>query len=537
MASAYHALNSGADVNRGGQALLVNFNAAKALQEGLRSNLGPKGTLKCLVNGSGDIRLTKDGAVMLSEIRINHPSAALIARAVAAQDEITGDGTTTSVLLVGELLRQCTAPLEEGVHPRSLSDGFDQAKTRALEVLETLKGVCQADTTSREVLLQVARTALRTKLQGPIADQLATIVTDAVLTIRKPAEPVDLFMVEIMTMQQRLATETTLVRGLVLDHGVRAPNMSRAAKDAFIMTLNVSLEWEKTEVDSDQYYDNAADREALARNERKFIDDRVLAIIDFKRKVCADDPDKGFVVVNQKGIDPISLEMLGNAGIIALRRAKRRNMERLTKCCGGQQLNAVDNLTPDCLGHADRCWETAMGEERYFFIDGVKDPESVTILIKGPNAYTIAQIKDAVRDGLRAIKAAIEDKCVIPGGGAFEVAASLALHKLAETLAGREKFGVRAYAEALLVVPKTLATNSGFDTHDAVLALQKEHRDGHMVGLDLDTGLPMDPVAAGVYDLYRVKRQLIHSATVLCQQLLLTDEILKAGKKMNKIQQ
>lgn len=255
----------------GQHALIFNINAAKGLQEVLRSNLGPKGTIKMLVGGAGDIKLTKDGSVLLHEMvrnflierkslvcvarlsrskyrlqQIQHPTAALVARAATAQDDITGDGTTTNVLLIGELLKQCERYLFDGVHPRILTEGFDLAKNRALEFLESFKQPKKID---RELLLSVARTSLRSKLTGDVADQLSEIVTDAILTIKRDNQPVDLFMVEVLTMQHRLATETKLVKGLVLDHGARHPDMRKRLENCFIMILNVSLEWEKPYVE------------------------------------------------------------------------------------------------------------------------------------------------------------------------------------------------------------------------------------------------------------------------------------------------
>jgi T-complex protein 1 subunit zeta len=389
------------------------------------------------------------------------------------------------------------------------------------------------DTTERELLLNVARSALRTKLQVELADQLTEIVVDALLTIRRPEKPLDLFMVELMTMKHRVANESRLVKGLVLDHGARHPDMPKRLENCFVLTCNVSLEYEKSEVTAETKYADVAQRQKLVDAERRVVDDRVRRVIDLKRKVC-DTPDKHFVVINQKGIDPMSLDMLAKEGILALRRAKRRNMERLTLACGGQPVNSFDDLTPDVLGRAGLVYEQVLGEDKYTFVEGVENPQSVTILLKAPTDYQLNQMKDAVRDGLRAVKNALEDACLVPGAGAFELAASLDLQRYADQVQGRARRGVLAYADALLVVPRTLAENAGLDPQDSLLALQDEHKKGHVVGLDLATGLPLDPVAHGIWDLYRVKRHVIQAATIVAQQLLLVDEILKAGKATGK---
>jgi T-complex protein 1 subunit zeta len=268
--------------------------------------------------------------------------------------------------------------------------------------------------------------------------------------------------------------------------------------------------------------------------ERRQVDERVMKIIELKNKVCSGS-DKNFVVINQKGIDPPSLDLLARAGIIALRRAKRRNMERLVLACGGEAVNSVDDLTEDCLGWAGLVYEHVLGEEKYTFVEHVRNPRSCTILIKGPNDHTIAQIKDAVRDGLRSVKNTIEDEAVVMGAGAFEIAAKKHLiDNVKKTVKGRAQLGLEAFAEALLVIPKTLAQNSGLDTQDVLVSLQNEHDRELVVGLNHHTGEPIDPQMAGIFDNYSVKRQIINSGPIIASQLLLVDEVIRAGRNMRK---
>jgi T-complex protein 1 subunit zeta len=524
--SAVSVLNPKAEIARASQSLAINISAAKGLQEILKSNLGPKGTMKMLVSGSGDIKITKDGNVLLHEMQIQHPTASLIARTATAQDDVTGDGTTSSVLIIAELLKQADVYIAEGLHPRIIVEGFDFAKQKALEILESVKLPAKAD---RELLVQVARSSLQTKLTADLADHLTSIVVDAVLAINEEGKPIDLFMVEIMEMLHKTESDTKLIRGLVLDHGARHPDMPKSVKNAYILTANVSLEYEKTEVNSGFFYKSAEEREKLVAAERAFTDEKVRKIVEFKKKVC-DGTDKSFVLINQKGIDPVSLDQLAANGIIGLRRAKRRNMERLTLACGGVAVNSVDELTPDCLGYAEDVYEHVLGEDKYTFIEGCKNPKSVTILIKAPNKHTMTQIKDAIKDGLRAVTNAIEDKFIVPGAGAFEIAVSDALNKYKDSVKGKARLGVAAFAEAMLVIPKTLAQNAGHDQqtvlvelHDAFTATKK------LVGVDLKTGGALCPIEHGIIDNYRVKRQIIHSATIIASNLLLVDEIMRAG--------
>ncbi|XP_044738190.1 T-complex protein 1 subunit zeta [Chrysoperla carnea] len=518
-------LNPKAEVARAAQALAVNISAAKGIQDVMKSNLGPKGTMKMLVSGAGDIKITKDGNVLLHEMQIQHPTASLIARASTAQDDITGDGTTSTVLVIGELLKQADLYISEGLHPRIITEGFDKARQKTMEILDKFKIPIEIN---RDQLLDVARTALRTKVHQKLADVLTEVCVDAVLAIRQEDNQVDLHMVEIMEMQHKTATDSQLIKGIVCDHGSRHPDMPKRLTNAYILTCNVSMEYEKSEVNSSFFYKTSEEREKFVTAEREFIDQRVRKIVEFKKKLC-DGTDKNFVIINQKGIDPMSLDMLAKAGIMALRRAKRRNMERLALACGGIALNHLDDIEEKHLGFAGVVYEHVLGENKYTFVEECKNPLSVTILIKGPNKHTLAQIKDAVRDGLRAINNAVEDKALVPGAGAFEIHANNELLKFKDTVKGKARLGIQAYAEALLVIPKVLAVNSGYDAQDTIVKLQEEARLSSPVGLDLATGEPINPVTNGIYDNYVVKKQIINSCSVIASNLLLVDEIMRAG--------
>lgn len=532
--SAVQLVNPHAESIRRAQALMINVNAGKGLQEVLKSNLGPRGTLKMLVGGAGTFKLTKDGNVLLHEMQIQHPTAIMIARTATAQDDVTGDGTTTTILFIGELLKYAERYISEGVHPRIIADGFELAKAFATTFLEKFKVAKPDIQKDRELLASVARTSLRTKLHPEMADQLTDIVTDAVLIVRREGEPIDLNMVEKMHMLHRTEKDSRLVRGLVMDHGSRHPDMPTALENCYIMIANISLEYEKTEHSSTFVYSTAEERDKLVDAERRFVDEKVKKIIELKKSVCTPENKATFVIINQKGIDPISLDMLAKENIIALRRAKRRNMERLALSCGGWAVNSADDLAPECLGWAGRVYEQSLGDDKFTFVEDCKHPHSCTILIKGANDHTIAQLKDAVRDGMRSVQNALEDPGLVPGAGAFELACAAALTEYAQKeVSGKAKLGVMAFAEAMLVVPKTLAENSGLDVSDTLIKLQEERaRAGESVavGLDVVTGSPMLPEQVGVWDNYCVKRQCIVLSTVLASQLLLVDEVLRAGR-------
>eukprot|EP00921_Rhytidocystis_pertsovi_P021548 GHVQ01034381.1.p1 GENE.GHVQ01034381.1~~GHVQ01034381.1.p1 ORF type:complete len:623 (+),score=106.73 GHVQ01034381.1:436-2304(+) len=612
---AINIVNPKADYLRRIAALSANTNACKGLQEILRSNLGPRGTLKMLVGGAGQIKITKDGCVLLNDMQIQHPTASMVARAATALDEITGDGTTTNVLVIGEMMKLGERLVSEGgVHPHVLCEGIDIARKELLRWFDTDKeckhikvpvhtlssarvgGGDSGGEPDRELLMNVARTALRSKVHQKVAEHLTPAVVDAVLLIskskhkggggsqsmkkvdgdegdvamtngstkrgehddegeRSTADKIDLFMIEVICMVHRLNTESRLVRGMVLDHGTRHQDMPDRLDKCYILTLNVSLEYEKSEVNSGFFYSNVEQREKLVTAERHFTDDKVRKIIQLKRDICGNRIDTtdttgsrtsmssggqefGFVLLNQKGIDPPALDMLAKEGIIALRRVKRRNMERLTLCCGGQAVNCVDDLRLSDCGYADEVYQQSIGDEKYTFVEGVRHPQACTILLQGPNEHTVTQMKDALRDGLRAVKNVLVDKCVIPGCGAFEIAAYDQLQKLKKTITGKAKLGVDILAESLLAIPRTLAENSGFDAQDTLLKLQEAY-DKHSststpiaVGLDVYTGEVTNPASDGIWDVYCVKKNMLSIAPALVQNLLQVDEVMRAGKAM-----
>lgn len=402
-----------------------------------------------------------------------------------------------------------------------------------IEFLEAFKVPQPHIFQDRELLTNVARTSLRTKLSIESADAMSEAVVNSMMAIAMENEPVDLHMVEVMTMQHKSGSDSTFVNGLVMDHGTRHPDMPRSLKNVHILTCNVSMEYEKTEIAAGFFYSSAEERERMVESERKFTDDKVKLVIDFKRRVCKE--GESFAIINQKGIDPLALDMLAKEGIMALRRAKRRNMERLTLACGGVPVNSVEDLEADILGWAGSMREETLGEEKYTFVEEPRLGKSCTILIRGPNKHTIDQIKDATRDGLRAIKSALEDKALVPGAGSFEVAAYRMLMRRKAAVAGRAKLGVEAFANAMLIVPKVLAENSGLDAQESMIKVEEEQeRTDLPFGLDLNNGEAMLPTAQGIWDSYTVKKQTINLATVLATQLLLVDEVMKAGKSMGK---
>uniref|UniRef100_A0A2K6NMH7 Chaperonin containing TCP1 subunit 6B n=1 Tax=Rhinopithecus roxellana TaxID=61622 RepID=A0A2K6NMH7_RHIRO len=420
-------LNPKAEVAQTEAVLVVNISVTWGLQDVLKTNLGPKGTMKMLVSGAGDIKLTKDGNVLLHEMQIQHATASLIAKVATAQDDITSDSTTSNGLIIEELLKQADLYISEGLHPRIITGGFEAAKEKALQFLEEVKVRKEMD---RETLINVARTSLGTKVH-------AEAVVNSILAIKRQDEPIDLFMVVIMEMKHKSETDTSLIRGLVL----------------------------------------TTEHSILIRRKRW----RMYTFLSLKE-------------------NSLKIRVKKN-------RTEKESLERLTLACGEVALNSFDNLNPDCLGHAGLVYKHTLGEEKCTFIEKCNKTCSVTLLIKGPNKHTLIQ------DGLRAVKNAIDEGCVFPGANAVEVAMAEALIKYKPSVKGRAQLGVQAFADVLLIIPKVLAQNSGFDLQEILVKIQAEcSESGQLVGVDLDTGEPMVAAEVGIWDNHCVKKQLLHSS-------------------------
>ena len=609
-AAAAQTVNPNADVLKKGDASNMNINAARGLQDVLKSNLGPKGTLKMLVSGAGDIKLTKDGKVLLTEMQIQNPTACMIARIATAQDDTTGDGTTSAVLIVGEIMKQAERHLSDGVHPRLLCEGIEAAKGAVLQFLDSVR--VAKDCTDRPLLLQIAQASLRTKMHVELADKFTEMVVDAVLCVRKPDAPIDLHMVEIMHMQHKSGMESRLVKGLVMDHGGRHPGMPKKLSKVRILTMNIDLEYQKSEVNSGFYYNSAEQREKMVAAERKCgprnsqeggaqFGEGARAILgahSARPRPLAPHPSPLLHQVGRRprrprpraeeegvqgGRDPPPHQSEGHRSLGprharprggarppprqapqhgARRPRVRRRGDQLARWDGAGDLRVTTTPAPEAAAHApspspspralpcpshrsppspsppryaEEVYEQTLGEETYTFVEGVANPFSCTLLIKGAHSHVIAQIKDAVRDGLRAVSNALTDGYLVPGAGGFEVMAHAALMKHKSQVKGRAKLGVQAFADALLIIPKTLAENAGYDAQDSLISMQEEHEAGSpKVGVNIHDGEPMDPAAAGIWDNYRVKHQMLDSSAIISSQLLLVDEIIRAGKQMRK---
>jgi len=504
-------------------------NAARGLEQVMKSNLGPSGSLKMLVSAAGSIKLTKNGATLLKEMEIRHPVTAVIAQTVDMQSRFVGDGAISLVLLISELIMGAEKLINEGIHSSFIVEGMVIAFKQAVQILEEIK--IKTDL-NRATILNVAECCVRTKLHSSMAQMISEQIVDAIQCIYdRQTNQADLHMVEIMTMKHKTAKETELIRGIVMDHAARHPFMPKEAKNCYILTCNVSMEYEKTEVNAKVMYSSSTDRVEMADGEREYIDKRARQIVALKHQVCKN--NEGFVVLNQGGIDPPCLNILAEAGIIALRRCKRRNMERLTLCCGGVAVNTTEGLRESMLGHAGHVRQINLGEENYTIVDQVQNPKSVTILIKGPNDYTIDQIKGSIHNGLMAVYSTMRDMFLLPGAGAFELTAVRRLRQFAalKMMGNKQRFGVELFADALESIPKALSQNAGFDTQDLLMTSAGIDTQVHKkpLGINLNTGELSDPVERGIYDNYSVKMNVLQAAMMMGQNLLSVDAVIKSA--------
>lgn len=469
-----------------------------------------------LVSGSGELKITKDGFVLLQEMQIQNPIASLIAKSISIQNYKLGDGTTSIVIILGEIFRQIEKYIEKGIHPQIICQGIDLGKRELEKWLPTQTVTLKVDKSS---LLLLANSLLSTKLKKNLASKVASIVTEAVLTIYREGEEIDLEMIEMISMESQVELESRFIKGIVLDHGSRHVGMPSILNDTFILLCNISLEYEKAEFDSEFTFNSIDKQEKLSYKERDYVDKKVKKIIQLKRLVCKD-VKKSFLIINQKGIDMVSLDILSKEGILAIRRAKRKNLERISLMCNAVPINSVDDIKAEVLGYAGLVYEQLVGEEKYTFIENVSNPFSGTILIKGKNIFLKQQIKDAIKNCLTTLKIFIRDKSVLIGGGQIELAIYNHLITYSNLIKGRKKFGIIALAAGILSIPKVLSENSGEDPYlyfnkiENILTQNKSFSSTSKFN------------QTDIFDCFTVKKQILNSVCSIANNILLIDEII-----------
>jgi len=515
-------LKEGSSRSRGKEAQHNNIMAARVVSEYVRSALGPKGMDKMLVDSLGDVTITSDGRTILDEIDVEHPAAKMMVEVAKTQDDEVGDGTTTSVIVAGELLGKAEDLLNKNVHPTVIIDGYRKAADKALETLEQI--AIESSATDKAVLKKVAMTSMASKLVSEHREQLAEIAVDAVLHVaQKVGEQYRADLDDIMVEKKpgESITDTKLIKGVVLDKDVVHPGMPKRIEKAKIVLLDTALEVEKTEFDAKINIETPEQMEAFLHEEESMLRGMVDKIIATGANV----------LICQKGIDDMAQHFLARKGILVVRRAKKSDMEKLAKATGGKVVTNLEDMTKKDLGSAEVVEERKIGDDKMTFIEGCKNPRAVAILIRGGTERIVDEAERSVHDALCVVRDVVQEPKVLIGGGAPEVEVARALREFADTLPGREQLAVQCYAEAMEIVPVTLGENAGLDPIDIVSDIRAQHEKGETwAGVDVFEGKVKDMQKLNVYEPLAVKKQVIKSATEAASMILKIDDIIAAGK-------
>jgi len=515
-------LREGASRSRGREAQHANIMAAKIVAESVKSALGPKGMDKMLVDSFGDVTITSDGRTILSEMDIQHPAAKMMVEVSKTQDDEVGDGTTSAVIIAGELLSKAEDLIDKNVHPTVIIDGYRKAAEKALEILEKI--AIQVKSNDRQWLKRVAVTSMASKLVADHKEQLADIASQAVLHVAEKADKeykVDIDDIMVEKKPGESLTETKLINGIVIDKEVVHPGMPKRIEKAKIALLDTPLEIEKTEFDAKINIESPEQMEAFLQQEEAMLKDMV-------EKVAKTGAN---VIIAQKGIDDLAQHFLARKQILTARRVKKSDMEKLAKATGGKIITNLDDVSEKDLGYAELTEERKIGDDKMTFVEGCKNPKSVAILIRGGTERIVAEAERSIHDALCVGRDVVREPKIVAGGGAPELEVARALREYAQTLPGREQLAVASYAEALESIPLTLSENAGLDPIDMISELRARHeKDELWAGVDVLEGKPRNMEKVGVFEPLAVKKQIVKSATEAATMILKIDDVIASGK-------
>jgi thermosome len=512
-------LKDGTQRTRGRSAQSNNIAAAKAVADAVRSTLGPKGMDKMLVDSMGDVVITNDGATILKEMDIDHPAAKMIIEVAKTQEQHCFDGTTTAVVLSGELLKRSEDLIDQNVHPTVICEGFRLAAEKAVELLDS-HGINTNNDDS--VLMEVAKTALTGKSAGAVKSFMADIcvrAVNAVGFVEDGERIIDLSDIKVEKRQGGSIKDSSLIDGIILDKERVHSGMPRSLSDAKIALVNSAIEVKKTEVDAKIQITDPSQLAHFLAEEESYIRGLVTKIQE----------SGATVLVCQKGIDELAQHYMAKAGIMAIRRAKKSDMEALSKATGGKIVTNLDDLTAKDLGHAAKVEEKKIGESNMTFITGCPEAKSVSVLLRGGTEHVVDEIRRAFDDAVGVVSVAWEDGAVLTGGGSVLAALSRDLRTYAETVGGLEQMAIEAFASALEIVPRTLAENAGLDPVTTLIELRKAHADGAShTGINVYEGGVIDMKSKNVLEPMRVVEQAIQSATETAIMILRIDDVISS---------
>ncbi len=516
-------LKEGTSRSRGREAQRNNIMAARVISEVLKSTLGPRGMDKMLIDSLGDITITNDGAAILDEIEVEHPTAKMMVEIAKTQDDMVGDGTTTAVVLAGELLKRAEELLDQNIHPTILVSGYRKAAQKAIEVINKI--ATPVDIEDRETLKKVALTSMASKAVGAAKEHFAQIAIDAVKQIaEKRGDKIiaDIDNIQLIKKTGKSLLESQLVRGLIIDKEVVHTGMPKKVEDAKIALLDCPLEIEKTEFSAEIRIRDPVQMKAFLDQENKMLKE----MVDKIKSSGAN------VVFCQKGIDDMTQHFLAKEGILAARRVKESDMEKLARATGGRIITNLADLSSQDLGEAGIVEERKIGEDKMIFVEKCKDPRSVAVLIRAGLERMVDEAERAMTDALSVVSDVIENNKIVPGGGAVEVEVAKELRDYATKVGGREQLAIEAFADAIEVIPRTLAENAGLEPIDIIVELRANHekKDSAHMGVNVFTGKVENMRENGVVEPLVVKEQAVKSAAESASMILRIDDVIAATK-------
>jgi thermosome len=516
-------LKEGTTRSRGREAQRNNIMAARVIGEVLKTTLGPRGMDKMLIDSLGDITITNDGAAILDEIEAEHPAAKMMVEIAKTQDDMVGDGTTTAVVLAGELLKRAEGLLDQNIHPTIIVSGYRKAAQNAMKTINKVS--IPVNIEDRETLRKVALTSMASKAVGPVKEHLAEIAIDAVKQIaekRGERRVADIDNIQIIKKEGKSLFESELVQGLIIDKEAVHSSMPKKIENAKIALLDCPLEIEKTEVSAEIRIRDPAQMKAFLDQENRMLKEMVEKI-----KIAG-----ARVLFCQKGIDDMAQHFLAKQGILAARRVKQSDMEKLARATGGRTVTDLDDLKSEDLGMAGLVEERKIGDDKMIFVEKCKEPRSVAILIRAGLERMVDEAERAMNDALSVVSDVIEDNKIVVGGGTVEVEIAKELRRYATKVGGREQLAIEAFADAIEIVPKTLAENAGLESIDIIVELRAAHEktDGHKMGVNVFTGKVENMLGNGVVEPLVVKEQAVKSAAESASMILRIDDVIASTK-------
>jgi len=522
-------LKEGTKREKGKGAQFNNIAAARAIADAVRSTLGPRGMDKMLVDSMGDVVITNDGVTILKEIDVEHPAAKMLVEVAKTQDEECGDGTTTAVILAGELLKKAEALIEQNVHPTVISGGYRAAANKARELLNDVAIDVSAE--DKETLKDIARTAMISKSVSASRDLLADVAVRAVSAVAEKRDDgtwyVDDENIQVVKKQGGSMDDTQMIEGIIVDKEAVHPAMPKKVTNAKIALVDSALEVKKTEIDAKIEITDPSQLHAFLAEEENMLKNMVQIV----KKSGAN------VLFCQKGIDDLAQHYLSKEGIYAVRRVKKSDMEKLAKATGANLVTKLDDLKAEDLGSAKLIEEKKIADDRMTFVTGCKNPKAVSALIRGGTEHVVDEIDRSLNDAISVVSVAFEDGKLVPGGGSTATELALRLRDYAASVGGREQIAIDAFASALEVVPTALSENAGLDPIDVLIELRQAHKAGKKnAGINVFTGKVTDMKKERVLEPIRVGRQAISSATDAAVMILRIDDVIasKGGDKGGK---